>query len=108
MNHTSTMLNIIGLSNTYFLNIKAKSGQTTLFHPLAVVQKDSIIFDTNNLPIIGSLGLNNRRKLFTTTGDQQVVVVRVIAPDASTSQTEAELSDNIFGTSGDPMNLRSG
>lgn len=45
------------------------------------------------------------RKL-STTGTKSVLAVRVVAPDASTTSTIAELSDEIFGTSGDPINLQ--
>ena len=41
-----------------------------------------------------------------TTGDKTVLVVRVIALDASTTADEATLSDDVFGTHGDPVNLK--
>lgn len=41
-------------------------------------------------------------------GEQKsVLVVRVIAPDAQTSLNMSQLSDSVFGTSGDPVNLAS-
>lgn len=42
-----------------------------------------------------------------TVGSRTVLVLRVIATDASTTATVAELSDSVFGTSGDPVNLAS-
>jgi hypothetical protein len=40
-------------------------------------------------------------------GNRKVLVVRVIASDRQTSATAAQLSDSIFGTSGDAHNLKS-
>jgi hypothetical protein len=37
-----------------------------------------------------------------------VLVIRIIANDARTTATEAELSDDIFGTNGDVWNLKTG
>lgn len=39
--------------------------------------------------------------------DKSVLVVRVIAPDAETALGMAALSDSVFGTNGDPVNLAS-
>ncbi len=41
------------------------------------------------------------------TGARSVLVVHVTAPDASTTATPAQLSDSVFGTQGDPVNLKS-
>ena len=41
-----------------------------------------------------------------TTGDRTVLIVRVIALDASITADEAALSDDVFGTHGDPVNLK--
>jgi hypothetical protein len=40
------------------------------------------------------------------TGTKRVLVLRAIASDKTTTATEAELSDDIFGTSGDVINLK--
>jgi len=48
---------------------------------------------------------NNSRKL--QTGTEKVLVIRAVASDASTTASESELSDDIFGTSGDVVNLKS-
>jgi hypothetical protein len=39
------------------------------------------------------------------TGTKRVLVLRAVAFDSSTTASEAELSDDIFGTSGDVINL---
>eukprot|EP00956_Cyclotella_meneghiniana_P000243 scaffold308_cov52-Cyclotella_meneghiniana.AAC.2 len=49
-------------------------------------------------------GLNNR-KLASTTGTRSVLAVRVIASDGQYGFDEATLSDDVFGTFGDPVNL---
>ena len=41
------------------------------------------------------------------TGNKKVVVLRIIAQDKSTTASEAQLTDDIFGTAGDPLNLKS-
>ena len=41
------------------------------------------------------------------TGTKTALVLRAIASDSSTSASESELSDDIFGTSGDVLNLKS-
>jgi hypothetical protein len=41
------------------------------------------------------------------TGTKSVLVIRAIAADQSTTASESTLSDDIFGTFGDPVNLRS-
>ena len=48
-----------------------------------------------------------RRKLAVTTGTKEMLAVRVIASDASTTSSESEISDAWFGTSGDAVNLKS-
>jgi hypothetical protein len=48
---------------------------------------------------------SNERKLQTVT--KTVLVIRAIASDVSTTASESALSDDIFGTSGDAVNLKS-
>lgn len=48
---------------------------------------------------------NGRRRMATVT--KRVLVLRVVAADAETTGSEADLSDDIFGTGGDPVNLKS-
>ncbi|KAI2498224.1 Gametolysin peptidase M11 [Fragilaria crotonensis] len=42
------------------------------------------------------------------TGVRTVLVIRIIARDAQTTATEAQLADDIFGANGDVWNLKSG
>ena len=48
----------------------------------------------------------DRRNLAAVTGDKTVLVVRVIATDGSTTANMAQLSDSVFGTDGDTVNLK--
>ena len=48
-----------------------------------------------------------RRKLAVTTGTKEMLAVRVIASDASTTSSESAISDAWFGTSGDAVNFKS-
>ena len=47
---------------------------------------------------------SNRRRL--TTGTKTVLVVRVVANDSSTTASAYQLSDSVFGTNGDLVNLK--
>ena len=47
---------------------------------------------------------SNRRRL--TTGIKTVLVVRVVANDSSTTASADQLSDSVFGTNGDLVNLK--
>lgn len=50
-------------------------------------------------------GASGRRAVVT--GTKTVLIVKVIVADGSATSTEAELADSVFGTSGDPVNLKS-
>jgi len=52
-----------------------------------------------------STNLSRRRSAIT--GVRRVLVVRIIAADGQTTFTEQQLSNAVFGTSGDPVNLKS-
>eukprot|EP00977_Amphora_coffeiformis_P017502 scaffold5771_cov171-Amphora_coffeaeformis.AAC.19 len=49
---------------------------------------------------------NRERKLVSVVGEKTVLVVRVIAADSQTTSSEDHLSDSVFGTFGDPVNLK--
>ena len=50
---------------------------------------------------------HKHRHLATVTGNKPVLAVRVIGADSSTTASMTEISDSIFGTNGDPVNLKS-
>ena len=47
------------------------------------------------------------RRLAVVTGTKTVLAIRVVAIDSQTTQSESYVSDKVFGTSGDPANLKS-
>ena len=47
-----------------------------------------------------------RRRLAVTLGRKEILVIRVQAPDSEPTATEAYVSDKVFGTSGDKVNLK--
>jgi hypothetical protein len=85
------------------------SGQTLLFGAkiedglLVITPNTDLKFDTHRHAIGGEA----RRRLATSTGNKNVLVVRVITTDAQPTASMAEMSDAIFGTDGDPVNLKS-
>ena len=89
-----------------FRNGGITSGHTTLM-------KDGTSFDDDgnlillNLEGVAFGGEERRRKLAVTTGTKKLLAVRIIAPDASTTSTESQISDAWFGTAGDAVNLKS-
>lgn len=89
-------------------NLPLISGQSTLFangielnHGQAKAR-----FPKGVRPAYGSHPYR-RRHLATVTGTKPVLAVRVTGADASTTASMAEISDSIFGTAGDPVNLKS-
>ena len=47
------------------------------------------------------------RRLAVSTGDKEMLAIRVVANDATTTASLADISDNWYGTSGDTVNLKS-
>ena len=52
-------------------------------------------------------GKNKSRNLNAIEGNKSLLVVRVIASDASTTASQEELADSVFGNAGDAVNLKS-
>jgi hypothetical protein len=102
------MLSIDGVTDQFFDDIGAISGETTVFSSSATVGKDRVKFDEKRKPLIGKKRGKGGRTLASTTGTRSVLVVRVVALDSSTSSNQTVLSNRIFGTYGDMMNLRTG
>lgn len=95
--------------------VKEKMASGILHSGVTEIDTNGATFDDNGnlvLPHGGPPGLVNKpnralRKLAVTTGDRSVLVVRVVATDGATTSNEATLSNKVFGTSGDPVNLKS-
>jgi len=93
--------------------IENKSGEFTLFDAQAEVNGDSLELsqdvDVDKIvkPKRNNGNGNGNRKLAVVTGNKSILAVRVVAPDATTTSSVAAISDSIFGTNGDPVNLKS-
>lgn len=96
---------------------KFKSGETELiFDGDVLVSNNGDLFSKSQPKLQkkthfkGSKGLKaeSRRSLQTgSPNEMSLLVVRVIAKDGSTSASEDQLSDSVFGTDGDSVNLKS-
>ena len=97
-----------------FKNGNITSGKSTLYHNGAYFDGDGNLvlpnlddIETGNGYGPGGVGneLNSRR--LAVTGVKEMLAVRVVASDVSTTSNEASISDSWFGTNGDTVNLRS-
>jgi hypothetical protein len=83
-----------------------ESGVTTLSGDITIKNGKAII---NKNPKFGRKeNANKNGRHLVTSGDKTVLVLRVVANDTTTTSSEAELADEIFGASGDPFNLKTG
>ena len=80
----------------------AESGKTTIFSKEADVAEDMVEFS-----VAGILDTGIVRRLAVATGTKTVLAVRVIASDSLTSSSEVTISDEIFGTVNDLVNMKS-
>lgn len=96
---------------------KFKSGETELiFDGDVLVSNNGELFSKSQPKLQkktqfkGSKGMKAKSRRSLQTGnpnEMTVLVVRVEANDGSTSASEAQLSDSVFGTTGDVVNLKS-
>ena len=109
------MLQIIGLTNEFKELHKdtLKSGRTKIIAPRSIVSngKLHIPIDAQNDLIITSENVpddqfNSNRRL-AVSGTKQVLAIRANGLDTSTTSNKETISDKIFGTGGDKLNLRS-
>mmetsp|Transcript_17060 Transcript_17060/g.25378 ORF Transcript_17060/g.25378 Transcript_17060/m.25378 type:complete len:617 (-) Transcript_17060:192-2042(-) len=92
-----------------FKNGELKSGKSTLKKNGAYFDEDGnlVLPNLDNLEIGESNENTDERRLATVVGDKEMLAIRVVAPDATTTSSESEISDSWFGTHGDPVNLKS-
>ena len=99
------MVEIKGLTNEFThssLKDGRLSGQLLISVPGAPIQDGVLeVLDTSQISI-ENIPLN-----IDTKGVKKVFVIRADAPDASTGSTIDEISDKVFGTFGDILNLKS-
>ena len=84
------------------------SGESTLFaNGIELIRGEAKArFPNGATPYFGRRSRGHRH-LATVTGNKPVLAVRVIGADSSTTANMTEISDSIFGTNGDPVNLKS-
>ena len=110
---TGLAYHIKGLSDEFiydnFEKGSFRSGEAEIVFPamglISIDESDSITPPSIALKLKKPDPTN--RKLATVIGDKTVLIVRVIAKDKSTSKSESQLSDSVFGTNGDKVNLKS-
>jgi hypothetical protein len=79
-----------------------ESGASTLSPGSVIAKGSGVILPAGEEIVLGHTG---RRKLLEKTGDKHFLVIRVAASDKFVAATAASISDDIFGTDGDPVNL---
>lgn len=96
---------IISFTDRTFPKDRFESGVSTLFGDVTITRGKATI---NGNPSFGRRDDNSNQDRRLLAGDRSVLAVRVVAPDISTTASAATISDEIFGTSGDAFNLKSG
>ena len=81
------------------------SGQSTLMQEGAYFDENGNLFVEDVEDVQIEKGPETRRQLLT--ASINMVAVRVVAADSTTTSSQAQISDAWFGTNGDPVNLKS-
>jgi hypothetical protein len=106
---------LVGIDSSVLEANHVISGVTTLHAPGATIMNGRLYIRPRSNVVFGELleNQNNKggRKLKTAdlaSGgvSRTVIAVRIIASDAATASSVTEISDNIFGTDGDIVNLK--
>jgi len=87
-----------------------ESGETELIlgrSAMLDVDSNEIVLSSAANTRLKRIKKNRRRRKLAVIGEKTVLVVRVIATNAQTTAEKSELSDGVFGTNGDPVNLKS-
>ena len=107
------MLEIIGLTNEFKQLYKGKliSGKTKIIAPRSIISNGKLLIpvDAQNglmMTLESTSGEQLNRRL-SVSGTKQVLVIRADGTDASTTSDVETISDKIFGTGEDKLNLRS-
>ena len=100
------MLEMIGFDEILKEKNQLISGRTVIFITKATVDNGKIIIAENTTPevIVNSEVQNDE---FSFVGNKTVLVIKVNAKDTETTSSAARISDEIFGTAGDKVNLKS-
>jgi len=86
-----------------------KAGESVLEHSAGLPFDDMTVFVPPGLSIAASVRNNpNRRRLAVVTGKKPILVIKVRDSNGlARVESPAVISDDVFGTSGDPVNLKS-
>mmetsp|Transcript_21558 Transcript_21558/g.53301 ORF Transcript_21558/g.53301 Transcript_21558/m.53301 type:complete len:596 (-) Transcript_21558:271-2058(-) len=107
----SAMVEIDGIDLVLAAKPDLQSGVTTLFAEGATLSDRTLTITASNTlsfdEISSSSTRRKRRKLSTTTGNLEVLVVRVTTNDGSLTKDAAGISDDMFGTGTDLVNFKS-
>lgn len=101
---SSTTVEIEGIEHVLEANPDIESGFTTLFADGAILKDHKLLIRKSNQLSFGS---NERRRQLAQTGTRTVLAVRVRSNGSWTVSTSSQISDNIFGTGNDVINLKS-
>jgi hypothetical protein len=114
---SKTTVELVGIDSSVLEANHVISGVTTIYVPGATIMNGRLYILPGSHVEFGELldeNQNNKggRKLETTADlasgfvSRTVIAVRIIASDAATTSSATEISDNIFGTDGDRVNLK--
>jgi len=107
-NGNHAYVDIKGIEFVLNANHNIMSHHTTLFAEGAVIEDHLLhISPFNELHFHTPATAIRRRRLATTSGNLDVLVARVVTTDSQPTAMRAEMSDAIFGTDGDLVNLKS-
>jgi len=98
------MLEVIGLINS---DKRLISGISCLTFPDGVTVGDDKIYIPDGLSSEVMIDNSKHRIAVTTTGEKVGLAIRVVADDEETTSSAAEISDEVFGTLSDSINLKS-
>lgn len=93
-------------------NQEIESGVTTLFAENAIIEDYTLKISSDSVLKFGEIAPSedSRRRLsnpYVTRGTKTFLAVRIVTKDSQTTANMVEISDSIFGTNGDPVNLKS-
>ncbi len=100
---------IVSFPDEKFKKDKFESGVSTLFGDIEIDRNGKAKIRGN--PVVGRRKKkkdNSNGRNLAPTGNRTVLAIRVVGNDVATTASAATISDEIFGTSGDVFNLKTG
>ena len=104
--HDGEMFELTGLSDNFKRTNTLMSGATLFFISKATINDDKIIMRQNTMPeILGNSQIHTDYSPFV--GNKTILAIKVDATDTETTSSASKISDKLFGTSGDKVNIKS-